>query len=211
MRSAPGPAGDTRCAAARRDTIAGVATIIVPEPSVVLLIGAAGAGKSTFAARHFAPDEVLSSDSYRALVSGDEANQAVSSVAFRILHRELERRLAAGRLAVIDATNATPRNRLEVIQRARAAGVPVVAIVLALPARVVLARNGVRSRRVDEAVVRSQLERVRAAARPGTLHSEGCAAVWIGRTPEAIDAVTIERLHVNAGEAVSRTPPPPPR
>src|SRR6187431_1909860 len=101
MKSAP-RTGSTRSAADRRDTIAGVTTILVRDPSLVLLVGAAGAGKTTFAARHFALDEVLSSDAYRALLSGDEANQKVSRVAFSILHRDLERRLRAGHLAVVD-------------------------------------------------------------------------------------------------------------
>ncbi len=120
-------------------------TIEVPDPSLVLLVGAAGAGKTTFAARHFAPDEVLSSDAYRALVSGDEANQKVSRVAFSILHRDLERRLRAGQLTVVDATNVEPRNRRELIRRARTAGLPVVALVLDLHPAVVLARNATRS------------------------------------------------------------------
>jgi predicted kinase len=188
-----------------------VTTILVPDPSLVLLIGAAGAGKSTFAARHFAPDEVLSSDAYRALVSGDEANQAVSHVAFRILHRELEQRLAAGLLTVVDATNAMPRNRAQLMRRARAAGVPVVAVVLALPDAVVLARNAARSRRVDEDVVRWQLERVAGAARDGVLAGEGCAAVWILRTPDAIDAVMVARLPARGAPVLSPNPPPRPQ
>jgi len=142
-----------------------VTTIEVPDPSLVLLVGAAGAGKTTFAARHFAPDEVLSSDAYRALLSGDEANQKVSRVAFSILHRDLERRLRAGHLAVVDATNVEPRNRRELIRRAHAAGLPVVALVLDLHPAIVLARNATRPRQVDEAVIRSQLERVRTTGR----------------------------------------------
>jgi predicted kinase len=180
-----------------------VTTIEVPDPSLVLLVGAAGAGKTTFAARHFAPDEVLSSDAYRALVSGDEANQKVSRVAFSILHRDLERRLKAGRLTVVDATNVEPRNRRELIRRAHAAGLPVVALVLDLHPSIVLARNTTRARQVDEAVVRSQLERVRTTAGEGLLAGEGCATVWIGRTPEAIDAVLIRRVPAAA--------PPTPR
>ena len=192
-------------------------TIEVPDPSLVLLVGAAGAGKTTFAARHFAPDEVLSSDAYRALVSGDEADQKVSRVAFSILHRDLERRLQSGLLTVVDATNVESRNRREVIRRAHAAGLPVVALVLDLHPAVVLARNATRSRRVAEAVVQSQLERVRTTAGEGVLAGEGCATVWIGRTPEAIDAVLIQRVPV-AGPAdpadpatqpaISRTQPP---
>ena len=181
-------------------------TILLPDPSLVLLIGAAGAGKTTFAARHFAADEVLSSDAYRGLVSGDEANQAASRVAFRILHRELERRLGAGLLTVVDATNATPRNRAQLLERARIAGVPVVALVFALPAAVVLARNATRSRRVDEEVVRRQLEQVAVAAGNGVLTAEGCAAVSILRTPDVVDAVTLARLPSGVAPVVSQNP-----
>jgi predicted kinase len=171
-----------------------VTTVLVPDPSLVLLIGAAGSGKTTFAARHFAPDEVLSSDANRALLSGDEADQSVSAAAFAILHRELDRRLRSGRLAVVDATNADHRHRRGLVRRAVAAGLPSVALVLALPADLVLARNAARARQVDEDVVRTQLERVRLAIRPGALRGEGCSTVWIGRTPEAVDAVTIGRV-----------------
>jgi protein phosphatase len=195
-----------------------VTTIKVPDPSLVLLVGAAGAGKTSFAIRHFAPDEILSSDAYRALVSGDETNQKVSRVAFSILHRDLERRLLAGQLTVVDATNVEPRNRRELIRRAQTAGLPVVALVLDLHPLIVLARNATRSRRVDEEVVRWQLERVRTTAGEGVLAGEGCAIVWIGRSPEAIDGVLIRRVPAPDGTAsgaaspaLSPTRPPRPR
>jgi protein phosphatase len=193
-----------------------VTTIEVRDPSLVLLVGAAGAGKTTFASRHFAPDEVLSSDAYRAIVSGDEANQKVSRVAFSILHRDLERRLLAGQLTVVDATNVDARNRRALIQRAQAAGLPVVALVLDLSPAVVLARNATRSRQVDEAVVRWQLERVRTTAGEGVLTREGCTTVWIGRTPEAIDGLLIRRVQAAeaadaAAPALSPSRPPRPR
>jgi predicted ATPase len=73
-----------------------MAAIVIPDPSLVLLVGAAGAGKSTLAARLFPADEIVSSDALRALISGDEGDQRVSGAAFRILHRTVRRRLARG-------------------------------------------------------------------------------------------------------------------
>ena len=43
----------------------------IPSMALVMLVGASGAGKSTFAAKHFSPFEVLSSDHYRGVTSND--------------------------------------------------------------------------------------------------------------------------------------------
>ena len=79
--------------------------ITIPELSLVVLVGPSGCGKSTFARKHFKPTEVLSSDFCRALVSDDENNQAATRDAFEVLHFIAAKRLAAGKLTVIDATN----------------------------------------------------------------------------------------------------------
>jgi predicted kinase len=173
-----------------------VPEIVLPDPSLVVLIGAAGAGKSTFAARHFAPAEILSSDTFRRMVSGDEANQAATKAAFKVLHEVLARRLAAGRTAVIDATNVEPSARRGLLIRANAAGIPATAIVLDLPAATVLARNAARPARVvDMAVVRRQLEKVRAGidGPDPVIASEGFAAIVVLRDPAEVDAVAIRR------------------
>jgi protein phosphatase len=171
--------------------------IVIPDPSLVVLIGAAGAGKSTFAARHFGADEILSSDRFRRLVSGDEANQAATKAAFRVLHESLERRLADRRLALVDATSIEPSARRALLARATTARVPVVAIVLDLPAATVIARNGARPARVvDMAVVRRQLDRLRASldGPDPLIEREGFAAIVILRDPAEVDSVTIRRL-----------------
>ncbi len=97
--------------------------IVIPDPSLVILVGAAGSGKSTFATRHFRPSEILSSDAMRVLISGDEADQHATDAAFGRLHRELERRLQERLLTVVDATNVERRARRALLARAVAAGV----------------------------------------------------------------------------------------
>jgi len=170
--------------------------IVIPDPSLIVLIGAAGAGKSTFAARHFTADEILSSDRYREIVSGDETDQGATRAAFARLHRDLDARLAARRLSVVDATNIERWARKSLVARARAAGIPAMAIVLDLPAETVLARNAARRPRiVDEAVVRRHLARLRRGldgSKPAIL-GEGFAAVVVLRDALEIDGATIRR------------------
>jgi protein phosphatase len=167
--------------------------IALPEPCLVVLIGAAGAGKSTLAARLFPPDAVLSSDAFRAFVSGDEADQGATRTAFAILHRELERRLAAGRTTVIDATSVTAFARRGLVRRAVAVGVPAVAIVLDLEIDLVLGRNGARiGRVVPEPAVRRQLADLSASLRPGALEAEGFASVHLVRSADELDGLALE-------------------
>lgn len=167
----------------------------VPDPSLVVLIGAAGAGKSTLARRLFAPDEVLSSDALRAAISGDEADQSASRAAFAALHRELARRLGAGRLTVVDATNLVAAHRRPLLARSMAAGIPAAAIVLDLPPAVVTARNVGRARVVDPDVVGRHLDRVRTVADrgPDALRAEGFSIVRFLRSTAEADALTVDR------------------
>jgi predicted kinase len=168
--------------------------IVLPDPSLVVLVGPAGAGKSTFAARHFAPGEVLSSDAFRALIGGDEADQAATRPAFAALHRALAARLRAGRLTVVDATNVEAHARRALLARARDAGLPTVAIVFELEVEVVVARNGTRRGRVvDETIVRRHHAALAGALAADRLAAEGFAAVVRLCSDAELDAVRISR------------------
>jgi len=166
----------------------------IPEPSLIVLVGAAGAGKSTFASRHFAPHEVLSSDAFREQLTGDAADQSATRAAFAALHRAVTRRLAQRLVTVVDATNVLPGARRPLVRRAIAAGVPAVAVVLDLPPAVVIERNATRpGRRVPVEVVERQLADLARIRLDGGLEREGFALVTRLGDPADVDAVRIVR------------------
>src|SRR5260221_9783955 len=118
--------------------------ITIPELSFVVLIGASGSGKSSFARKHFKPTEILSSDFCRGLVSDDENSQEATGDAFDVLHYIAAKRLAAAKLTVVDATNVQPEARKPLVQLARQYHSLPVAIVLNLPERICQERNSQR-------------------------------------------------------------------
>jgi protein phosphatase len=171
-----------------------VPLVAVPDPGLVVLIGAAGSGKTTFAARHFAPDETLGADAFRAIVGRDEADQRATAPAFAALHRQLARRLAAGTFTVVDATNVERHARRTLLARARRAGVPAAAIIFDLPPALVHARNAARTGRVvDPAVVALHLRLLRAAVDSGRIDGEGFDVVYRLYDARDVDAVTVVR------------------
>jgi predicted kinase len=175
--------------------VSGATVVDVSERSVVLLVGAAGSGKSTFARRHFPADAIISSDSFREAIAGDAADQRHNGPVFKALHRALEGRLAAGRLAVIDATNLTAAARREIRERARLTGTPVIAIVFDLPAEVVRRQNAARpGRHVPDAIVERHLARLAVTLDRGTLEAEGYARVVALRDPAEVAQLSIRLI-----------------
>jgi predicted kinase len=172
----------------------------VPEPSLVVMIGAAGSGKTTLAARLFGPDEIVSSDELRAVISGDPGDQRATRPAFAMLHREVGRRLAAGRLVVVDATSIQRAARLALLRVAAVSGVGAAAVVLALPDEVVRARNEARvGRRVPPDVVEEHLRKVARLVGSSdrvaqeTLRDEGFATVFVLRSENEVAGLRLVR------------------
>ena len=167
--------------------------IKIPEPSLVILIGASGSGKSTFAQKHFKPTEILSSDFCRGLVSDDENDQSASNDAFDVLHYIAAKRLAAGKLTVIDATNVQPDARKSLHALAREYHYLTVAIVLNISPKLCHERNESRpDRNFKSHVVRRQTSQLRRSLR--ALKREGFRNyVYVFSNPEDVEAAQIER------------------
>jgi protein phosphatase len=166
--------------------------LTIPELSLVVLVGPSGCGKSTFARKHFKATEVLSSDFCRGLVSDDENDQAATKDAFEVLHFIASKRLAAGRLTVIDATNVQPEARKPLVALAREYHVLPVAIVLNLPERLCHDRNRDRTDRdFGPHIIRQQSQQLRRSIR--NLKREGFRHIYEFSSPVEVEEAVIER------------------
>ena len=164
--------------------------ISLPADALVVLIGIAASGKSTFAARWFRPTAVLSSDQMRAIITDSPSAQGATDDAFDLLHRVLEMRLRRGRLTVIDATNVEDWARAQLLNIARRYRRPAVAMVLDVPLGVALERNALRAApRPPPAAIRRQHAWLRSSL--PALADEGFATVHVLGSVDEIDAVRV--------------------
>jgi len=172
--------------------IAATRTIRIPELSLVVLVGASGSGKSSFARKHFGPFETISSDFCRGLVSNDENDQSATGAAFEMLHSIAAKRLERGLLTVVDATNVQPESRKPLVELARRYHVLPVAIVLDLPERLCYERNKDRpDRTFGPHVIRQQRSQLQRSVRH--LQREGFRHMHVLQSPEDVAAAVIVR------------------
>lgn len=163
--------------------------ISIPEKALVVLIGAAGSGKSTFAARWFPTDAVVSSDRLRA--SATPSGKKRRFDVFNALLAAVERRLTSGQLTVVDATNTDWMRRSELIRLARAQRFTPTAIAFNLPLEACLDQNDARAAgAVPPSVVRGQVAALRRDLE--RLDLEGFAAISIFDSRADVEAATVE-------------------
>ncbi|MFD5638412.1 polynucleotide kinase-phosphatase [Streptomyces sp. NPDC127077] len=163
----------------------------VTDLSLVVLIGASGSGKSTFARRQFKPTEVISSDFCRGLVADDENDQSASGDAFDVLHYIAGKRLAAGRRTVVDATSVQQDSRRQLIELAKKYDVLPIAIVLDVPEEVCAERNAARTDRAEmpRRVIQRHIRELRRSLR--SLEREGFRKVHVLRGVTDIDNASV--------------------
>ena len=162
--------------------------IPVAHDALLVLIGAAGCGKSTFAAKRFERSRIVSSDECRILISDDV--RKTSADAFRLMYQLVGMRLKRGKLTVADATNVSPDKRAELLAIAKQHRRPAVAIVFDLPEQLCRDRNEARSDRVVPVpAIRGQMKHVREAL--PRLAEEGFSAVHVLKTAADLDDVRV--------------------
>jgi len=176
--------------------------IRIPKTALVLLVGASGSGKSSFAKKHFAQYETVSSDACRGIVSNDENNQAASNDAFELFYYIISMRLKKGLLTVADATNIQPDARKKLISIARSFHVLPVAIVFDMPQELCETRNQQRTdRNVPSHVIRRQLQDLKRSLK--SIKKEGFKKLYTFRSEEEADnvpAIVREKLYNDKAE-----------
>lgn len=170
--------------------------IIIPRNTLVVLCGPAGCGKSTWATRHFAPTQIVSSDACRALVSDDPVNQGATPHAFQLLKFVIHKRLDLRRLTVADATSLKRQDRKQLLSIARRFNFLAALVVFDIPLDLCLRRNSGRDRVVPRHAIDSQYALLQATLR--TVDSEGFDSVYV------LDEQTQAAASVRISRAVSR-------
>ena len=175
----------------------------VPDPSLVALVGASGSGRSTFAARHFRPDEVLSLQAFRAALSADPGDPEVAANALASLYAAAARRLARGELTVVEAPLVRPGERVRLVELARAHDLAPVAVVFDLPRPLLEARQAAGNG-ADPAALMAQVAELRRTRRG--LPREGFRQVWTLDSPEAVDRAVVGRVPLPVDRRALRGP-----
>ena len=175
------------------------------RPSVVVLCGPAACGKSTFAARHFRPTQIISSDQARGLVCDDERDQRFQAQAFALLHCLIEQRLSINRLCVVDSTALTASARQSLLELGRRYRVPAVVLLLDVPLETCLDHDAKRERTVGRQVIERQYQLFEQAK--SAIKQEGFEQV-IELGGEDLDKVQIEIVFRPVPRAVTDAAPP---
>lgn len=153
------------------------------EPdSLVLLVGAAGSGKSTWAATF--DNGVVSTDACRALVGENQRDIRASDAAFDIVATAVANRLERGLFTLVDSTGLDRVQRERWLDEARRRGRPIHLVLFDVPATICRERNRNRADPVPQRVVDSQVRTIRALlADPGALAPDAALTVLTERAP----------------------------
>ena len=169
------------------------------DPTLVVLVGPSSSGKTSWAAEHFAADQVVSSDRLRAVVGESEHDLSASTDAFALLDTIVETRVRRRLTTVIDTLGMDAERRRAWRELAARHGVPCVAVTFDTPAAECRRRNAERPHRLPQAVLNRQLQAY-AALRPG-LDTEGFAEVLAPQPVRVVPGEIAEAARTLPGTA----------
>jgi alkanesulfonate monooxygenase SsuD/methylene tetrahydromethanopterin reductase-like flavin-dependent oxidoreductase (luciferase family)/predicted kinase len=172
----------------------------LPDPALVVLVGAAGSGKSTWALDHYRRAEVVSSDELRGVVGSGPADLDASGDAFDLLERIVAARLSRGLTTVVDTLGLDTERRIAWRDAGRAAGLPAVAVLFDTPGDECRRRNALRDRPVPAPVLTQQVRS--AAGVRDALPAEAWDHVEVVTSAEEPSGPTPRRDVAAAGSAV---------
>lgn len=179
---------------------------VLSARSLVVLVGASGSGKSTWAAHVARPEQIVSSDALRGIVGEGPHDQRAGGDAFEVLEAIVAARLRRRLFTVVDTLGLDVDRRAAWVAAAHAADMEAVAVVHDTPAKTCRARNKLRSRPVPAKVLTSQLERVDGIAE--TLAGEGFDAVLRAEDVADVRVVVPEVAAARAATRPARPPAP---
>jgi len=145
-----GPDGDVK-----------VDEVVLPSPCLVVLVGMSGSGKSTWAAAHFAPEQIVSSDMLRAVVGAGEDDITASDDAFALLEQIVERRTERRLTTVVDTLGLDADRRRAWVARAREQTMSCVCVAFVTSPTECRARNRARGKTVPQRVLAGQSRQFR--------------------------------------------------
>lgn len=179
--------------------------IEIPDFCLVLLVGASGSGKSHLAKRLFKQDEVLSSDYFRMLVSGDEADQGASEDAFECLYNIAQKRMNRRKLTVIDATNLSKWARKKALDFAKDNNCFCYAIALNLSEDICQQDNEMRQeKQFSKKIIRRQCEEFHHALK--SLKKENFRKVFIFNSQDELNSLEIDRIPLWTDKSILHGP-----
>ena len=129
----------------------------LPDPALVVLVGASGSGKSTWAEQRYRRAEVVSSDDLRGVVGSGRHDLDASTEAFALLDLIVAGRVRRGLTTVVDTLGLDDVRRTGWLDLARRQGLSAVVVAFDTPADVCRRRNAERDRPVPARVLTQQV------------------------------------------------------
>ena len=175
----------------------------LPAPCVVVLVGPSGTGKTTWAHEHFAENEVVSSDSLRAMVGIDEDDQRAGTAAFDLLHRVVAERLARKLSTIIDTTGLNAKDRTGWVTAAHEADLPIYAVTFTSSFEDLEPLQETRPRPIPKTVLRKQFSNFEKALEK--IPDEGFDGVYEQQPIRAVTAALVATAPADDLEPVGHT------